>query len=421
MKKITLTIAAFLGVFTINAQDSCEDATPVTVGTYTVTGITGTDIPDPRCALNGEGATGGAWYAYTASADGIATIETISNGDSGDTRMHVYAGDCSSLECYAGNDDIDPSQAVSNFFSLTTFPIENGETYFIAFDDRWDAGGFDFTITEDSSINCDQTLPFSEDWIGLTGTSFGTNCYNVLNLDQDNLQWTLNGVNDLNGDGNNDNVALLFPALPNPPSPGDDGQKDDWLISPKVQLESGTTYTISFTYNALDNQRPANESFDIALLNSRSNVSDAEILSSYSEITQAGTFGDPTFISEAYTNQTEFTVDSDDDYFIGFHATSPILSDILILIDYTIESELGVNSFDINNFNYFIEKNTSLQLSAENSFSNVKIYSILGQEVISKELNSNNERIDISSLNTGVYLAQVELEGQVKTFKFIKK
>ena len=42
-------------------------------------------------------------------------------------------------------------------------------------------------------------------------------------------------------------------------------------------------------------------------------------------------------------------------------------------------------------------------------------------EVLAQELNATNGRLDISSFNAGVYLAQVQIEGQTKTFKFIKK
>jgi hypothetical protein len=46
---------------------------------------------------------------------------------------------------------------------------------------------------------------------------------------------------------------------------------------------------------------------------------------------------------------------------------------------------------------------------------------MLGQEVMSKNLYNQNEAIDINALNTGVYLAKVQINNAVETFKFVKK
>ena len=51
---------------------------------------------------------------------------------------------------------------------------------------------------------------------------------------------------------------------------------------------------------------------------------------------------------------------------------------------------------------------------------NIEIYSILGQNVISKPLSSTREVIDVASLNDGVYLAKVFADGGSKTIKFVK-
>ena len=50
----------------------------------------------------------------------------------------------------------------------------------------------------------------------------------------------------------------------------------------------------------------------------------------------------------------------------------------------------------------------------------VEIYSLLGQRVISNSLSNTIESIDVSALNTGVYLAKINIDGNSKTIKFIK-
>jgi bifunctional DNase/RNase len=50
----------------------------------------------------------------------------------------------------------------------------------------------------------------------------------------------------------------------------------------------------------------------------------------------------------------------------------------------------------------------------------VAIYNMLGQEVISQKLASNNETVSISGLQSGIYIATVSIEGASKTFRIVK-
>ncbi|MDX1461680.1 MAG: T9SS type A sorting domain-containing protein [Marinirhabdus sp.] len=83
-------------------------------------------------------------------------------------------------------------------------------------------------------------------------------------------------------------------------------------------------------------------------------------------------------------------------------------------------SPLGVADQAFNNFSYFTDANT-LTLSAATAMDNVTIHNISGQQVSTSALTSNNERVDISALSTGVYLATVTIEGTRKTIKFVKR
>lgn len=147
MKKITLLFITLLA-FSFNAisQDTCATAVSVTAGTHVVSAVDGTEIPDPICAENGAGATAGEWYIYTPTVSGSATVNTDLLINSGDTRVHIYSGTCGSLTCVGGNDDVD--YVGGNYLSSVTFNIISGTSYYIAFDDRWNAGGFSFEITE---------------------------------------------------------------------------------------------------------------------------------------------------------------------------------------------------------------------------------------------------------------------------------
>lgn len=413
MKKITLSLFALLTSISMFAQDTCADAVEVTAGTYSVAAIDGTEVPDPLCyALNGPGAEMGEWYIYNSTIDGMVTVETSSNGGSDDTRIHVYTGSCSDLECIGGNDDI----SSSSYFSSTTFPVEPGETYYIAFDDRWNAGGFDFTISESTEETCEETLPYDVDWANVG--PFSSSCYNALDLDQDGVLWGYNAGNDLDGDGTDDAIALVFPPE------GDDGAKDDWLISPALELTAGTTYTISFTYNAIDFATTANESFEVAMLESYTAIENPEVLGTYSDITQSGSLGTTSFIDDAYTNDVTFTPTEDGTYYVGFHATSDAPASIFALLDYSIEvgGDASIDNLSMFDFNYRMNNQTGeLSLSANTALDNLQLFNVLGQNVLDRELSNNEEKIQVSNLTSGVYIAKVEIDGRVASFKFIKK
>ncbi|SEA26914.1 T9SS type A sorting domain-containing protein [Psychroflexus halocasei] len=86
----------------------------------------------------------------------------------------------------------------------------------------------------------------------------------------------------------------------------------------------------------------------------------------------------------------------------------------------TSENTLKTNQIDKGDFIHYVNQN-NLHLQNNSSLKNILIYNILGQEVISKNLNSKKERIYIESLKSGVYIAKVSTDQSTKTFKFIKK
>lgn len=152
MKKLLLSLTLLFGSYASFAQLTCATATQITAnGTITCPAITtGTYVG--TCALNGNGTTpadrNAVWFKYTATADGEVTINSELPQNvapfSEDTRLSVFIGTCTTLQCYDGLDDID---SASNFYTNLTFPVQNGVTYFIVWDDRWDANGFDFDFS----------------------------------------------------------------------------------------------------------------------------------------------------------------------------------------------------------------------------------------------------------------------------------
>lgn len=60
-------------------------------------------------------------------------------------------------------------------------------------------------------------------------------------------------------------------------------------------------------------------------------------------------------------------------------------------------------------------------VSAEKTIDNITFYNLLGQEILSINSFKNNETINLSGFQSGVYIAKVTVEGKVTTSRIIKK
>ncbi|MDQ7918251.1 choice-of-anchor J domain-containing protein [Mesonia sp. MT50] len=85
-----------------------------------------------------------------------------------------------------------------------------------------------------------------------------------------------------------------------------------------------------------------------------------------------------------------------------------------------VAGSLSTQSQNFESFNHYVANNV-LTLKANTAINNARLYNILGQQVISKKLGTQSADINLNSLNSGVYLVQVEIEGQSKSFKIVKK
>lgn len=145
-------------------QNSCASASSISTGTHLVPVIDGPEPPQQICILGDtELATAAEWYAYTPSQPYSLIVSTdlpVNNGR--DTRFNVFTGNCSGLTCVAGDDD-----SGSGYLSVDTFNVTPGNTYYIAFDDRWENNGFAFSLEEaPPTLNA---LSFVQQPLPLTG------------------------------------------------------------------------------------------------------------------------------------------------------------------------------------------------------------------------------------------------------------
>ena len=85
-------------------------------------------------------------------------------------------------------------------------------------------------------------------------------------------------------------------------------------------------------------------------------------------------------------------------------------------------NSLGVNDNEIAKFDYYPNPATNtINLSADSNIDTVVIYNLLGQKVLDQNVNSVNTKLDISTLSSGNYIMRVSIDGQVGSYKVIKR
>lgn len=86
------------------------------------------------------------------------------------------------------------------------------------------------------------------------------------------------------------------------------------------------------------------------------------------------------------------------------------------------DASLSNAKFDDNSFKVYPNPvKDILNLSYNQSITNIEIFNMLGQQVLVKAVNATQDQVDMSNLVTGTYLVKVATENQVKTIKVIKE
>ncbi|RYY72066.1 MAG: T9SS type A sorting domain-containing protein [Chitinophagaceae bacterium] len=119
----------------------------------------------------------------------------------------------------------------------------------------------------------------------------------------------------------------------------------------------------------------------------------------------------------------DFTNYTGTDTYIGLRLNGGDAPFVSMFIDNVIwSSTLGNGTFNNSKFAYYPNpvKNI-LNLSYEQNITNVAVYNLLGQEIITKNFDTNQTQIDMSSLATGTYIVKVTADKVNKTFKVIKE
>lgn len=83
---------------------------------------------------------------------------------------------------------------------------------------------------------------------------------------------------------------------------------------------------------------------------------------------------------------------------------------------------IGVLENALEGFTYYPNPtNGVLSLKALGNIETVKVYNMLGQQVMNSNVGATTTNLDFSSLNTGTYIMKVSVDGQVGTYQILKK
>ena len=85
-------------------------------------------------------------------------------------------------------------------------------------------------------------------------------------------------------------------------------------------------------------------------------------------------------------------------------------------------TNLSTSSFNMADFKVYPNPvKDILKLSYTQNISNVEVFNVLGQQVITTSINNTNGTVDMSNLSTGTYMVKAYIDGIVKTVKVVKQ
>ncbi|WP_313807534.1 GEVED domain-containing protein [Flavobacterium sp.] len=88
----------------------------------------------------------------------------------------------------------------------------------------------------------------------------------------------------------------------------------------------------------------------------------------------------------------------------------------------TVDATLSSSDFDVASFRAYPNPvKDVLNLSYSTEISSIEVFNMLGQKVITKELNLSQGQVDMSNLTSGNYMVKVTADGQTKTIKVVKQ
>ena len=354
-------------------NDSLANAIALTCGT-TVTGSTVYASLDEDNAPDGFGADMDApnvWYSYTGTGSAeTVTLNLCASAAAYDTSVLVYTGTTGNLTLVAANDDDNSCGVGLTLHSRVQFTSDGTTTYKIAIE-GYNVGS---TGVYSMDVTCAPvTPPAVTNQTCITSLGVNVDGFDVTSDNSFGDSSPVQPTCDLFGEIRD--VWFSFTA----PATG----TVDVMVTPTT-MTSANFNVYSGTCAAL-----------VAVAAS----CNADITTSATE-SLTGLTASATYYVQVWSNGAEQGT-------FSLRLTDP---------------NLATTSFDSANFRAYPNpvKNI-LNLSYDKAISNVAVFNLLGQEVMTKVVGTNQSQVDMSHLASGTYMVKVTADNQVKTIKVVKQ
>jgi hypothetical protein len=190
------------------------------------------------------------------------------------------------------------------------------------------------------------------------------------------------------------------------------GQSDDWVTSPLIDL-SGASGLIELEWDAVSvaGNPSFNEDYRVLVSTSTDDLGDfVEVADITLEENAAPS-----------TRTVDLSAFAGESIYIAFHNDSNDRWGVVVDNISVTAATLNVVDVVFNNFSYFVDANNVLNLRAGTPMQSVELFSVIGQQVVSQKLSNSTETIDISNLESGVYITRISINGLSKSYKIIKR
>ena len=181
---------------------------------------------------------------------------------------------------------------------------------------------------------------------------------------------------------------------------------DDWMISPEFTIDGVSSPQLSFWAKSITDQYGL-ERIQVAVGNS-SDYNDFSVISAGEYVEVPTDWTQFEYDLSAYEGQT---------IRIAIHYVSND-SFALQMDAFKVEGTLGLDDYAANNINYFYNQVTrELEITSTEIIKNIQIVSLLGQTIITDNINDLTYKINLANLSSSIYVVNVEGNSGMKTFK----
>jgi hypothetical protein len=181
---------------------------------------------------------------------------------------------------------------------------------------------------------------------------------------------------------------------------------DDWMISPEFTIDGVSSPQLSFWAKSITDQYGL-ERIQVAV-GTTTDYNDFSVISAGDYVEVPTEWTQFQYDLSAYEGQT---------IRIAIHYVSND-SFALQMDAFVVEGTLGLDDITANNIDYYYNQITrELEISSTETIKNIEIINLLGQRVISDDINNLTYKVDLANLSSSIYIVNIEGNSGFKTFK----